>query len=361
MIIFTIIIFFALLALLILVHEFGHFVVARRAGIRVDEFGLGFPPKVFSFLRKGTRFSLNMIPLGGFVKIYGEEGEGRGEPDSFSSKSVGARIAVVLAGVAMNFLFAAIVLSFGFWYGLPGAVEGDSGLKTRDVRVTIVGVAPNSPAAAAGLKIGDSISAFSTGGLKTEVAETKEAQDFIVAHKGQEITMLIKRGDETIEKKVMPRVEAPEGQGALGVALEKTGIISYSWYRAPIEGVKAVVNLTRLFVSTFYAIIVNLTVHGVMTAEVAGPVGIGVLTYQVTQLGFAYLIQFAAILSINLGIINAFPFPALDGGRAIFLLLEALKGSPVAPKYERVIHTAGFVLLIFLMILVTARDVIKLF
>src|SRR3990167_1797693 len=124
--------------------------------------------------------------------------------------------------------------------------------------------------------------------------------------------MLIKRGDEAIEKKVTPRVEAPEGQGALGVALEKTGIISYPWYRAPIEGVKAVVSLTWLFVSTFYAIIVNLTVHGVMTAEVAGPVGIGALTYQVTQLGFAYLIQFAAILSINLAIINAFPFPALD-------------------------------------------------
>ena len=145
------------------------------------------------------------------------------------------------------------------------------------------------------------------------------------------------------------------------MALEKTGIISYPWYRAPIEGVKAVISLTWLFISAFYAIIVNLTVHGVMTAEVAGPVGIGVLTHQVTQLGFAYLIQFAAILSINLAIINAFPFPALDGGRAVFLLLEALKGSPVAPKYERVIHTTGFVLLIFLMILVTARDVIKLF
>ena len=361
MIILTIIIFLALLALLIVAHEFGHFVAARRAGIRVDEFGLGFPPQVFSFLRKDTQFSLNIIPLGGFVKIYGEEGEGRGEPDSFSSKSVGARMAVVLAGVTMNFLFAVIILSFGFWYGLPGAVEGDSGLKTRDVRVTIVGVAPDSPAAAAGLKIGDAISAFSADGLKTEVAGTKSAQDFIAEHKGQEIMMFIKRGDEAIKKKVTPRVEAPEGQGALGVALEKTGIISYPWYRAPVEGVKAVVNLTWLFVSTFYAIIVNLTVHGVMTAEVAGPVGIGVLTYQVTQLGFAYLIQFAAILSINLGIINAFPFPALDGGRFIFLLIEAIKGSPVNVKFEQMAHRVGFALLILLMILVTARDVIKLF
>ena len=150
MIILTIIIFLAILALLILVHEFGHFYAARRAGIRVDEFGLGFPPKAFSFLRKGTVFSVNLIPLGGFVKIYGEEGEGRGEPDSFSSKSVAARIGVVLAGVAMNFILAAVLLSFGFWYGLPGAVEGNDGLKVRDVRVTIGGVAPDSPAAAAG-------------------------------------------------------------------------------------------------------------------------------------------------------------------------------------------------------------------
>lgn len=361
MIIITIIIFLAILALLIVVHELGHFVAARKAGIRVDEFGLGFPPKAFAVKKNGTEYSLNWIPLGGFVKIFGEEGEGRGESDSFASKPVLARMAVILAGVTMNFVLAILILSFGFWYGLPGSVEGNSGVKARDVGVSIVEVAPRSPAEAAGIKIGDMISAFEFGGVKTEVNEVKQAQDFIGEHKGVEFTMFIKRGNEIAEKNVTPRIDAPQGQGALGVGLEKTGIISYPWYRAPIEGVKAVVGLTWLFISTFYVILKNLIIHGAVTADIAGPVGIGVITRQVTQLGFSYILNFAAILSINLAIINAIPFPALDGGRFLFLLIEAIKGSPVNQKFEQIVHRAGFALLIFLMILVTVRDVIKLF
>lgn len=357
----TILLFFGILATLILVHEWGHFMVARKAGIRVDEFGFGFPPKLFSVKKGETTYSMNAVPLGGFVKIYGEEGEGENEPESFSAKPVSIRMAVVLAGVTMNFLLAIALLSFGFWYGLPEVIDDTSTYQTRDAKVMIMQIAPDSPAAAAGIKVGDAIIAASFRDVKTDISGVKEAQDAISSHKGEEFSLFIQRGDEVIEKKVTPRKEAPKDQGALGVVLEKTAIVAYPWYRAIEKGVVAAFSMTWVFLTSFFAIIVHLVREGKLIADIAGPVGIGALTHQVTQLGLSYVIQFAAILSINLTIINALPFPALDGGRFIFLAIEKVKGSPVSRQYERVVHMAGFAILITLMVVVTARDIAKLF
>ncbi len=354
--------FIALLAALILIHEWGHFFVARKAGIRVDEFGLGFPPKAFSVKKGETEYSVNWVPLGGFVKIYGENGEGVGDPNSFGSKPLWVRIAVVLAGVAMNFLLGIMFLALGFWSGLPQVIDEDTTTyAARDVKVTVLQVAPASPAEAAGLKIGDSVSMIKSTGGETPIAEVATLQEVIAAHKGEEVTLVLQRGRETIEKTLVPRTEVPEDQGPLGVVIEKTGIVSYPWYRAPIEGTKAAFSLSWLFISTFAEIIWNLITQGRLIAEIAGPVGIGALTYQVTQLGLPYVIQFAAIISLNLAIINAIPFPALDGGRILFLVIEGVKGSPVSQRAEGIAHTAGFVFLIALMVLVTARDIAKLF
>lgn len=361
MIALTILLFIGILALLIVTHEWGHFIVARKSGIRVDEFGFGFPPKIISIKKGLTEYSLNLIPLGGFVKIHGEEGEGKGEPDSFASRSVPTRIAVVLAGVTMNFLLAMVLLSFGFWYGLPRVVDEHTGYDVRAAKVTILQVAPGSPAAQAGITIGDAIIGASFSGTSADINEVKAAQDYIYAHRGQEFTIVLARGNERLEKKVTPRMEVPPQEGALGVVLEKTGIVSYPWYRAIPEGVKATVSMTGTFLKTFYTILAHLVTEGKLVADIAGPVGIGALTYQVTQLGFSYIIQFAAILCINLAIINSLPFPALDGGRFIFLLIEGIKGSPVSRRFEYIVHTAGFALLIMLMVVVTVRDVVKLF
>lgn len=357
----TILLFFGILATLILVHEWGHFMVARKAGIRVDEFGFGFPPKLFSVKKGETTYSMNAVPLGGFVKIYGEEGEGENEPESFSAKPVSIRMAVVLAGVTMNFLLAIALLSFGFWYGLPEVVDDANAKTVRDARVMIMQVSPDSPAAAADIKVGDAIIGASFGGAKSDIHEVKEAQDAISSHKGEEFTLVIRRGEEVIEKTVTPRTEAPKDQGALGVVLEKTAIVSYPWYRAIEKGVVAAFAMTWAFLTAFSSIIAHLVTEGRLIADIAGPVGIGALTHQVSQLGLSYIIQFAAILSINLTIINALPFPALDGGRAIFLAIEGVKGSPISRRYERVVHMAGFAILITLMVVVTARDIAKLF
>ena len=173
--------------------------------------------------------------------------------------------------------------------------------------------------------------------------------------------MVVDRGKTPLEMKMTPRSEVPLDQGPLGIVIEKTGIVSYPWYRAPVEGTKATFLLSWLFISTFAEIIWNLVTQGRLIAEIAGPVGIGALTYQVTQLGFSYVIQFAAIISLNLAIINALPFPALDGGRFLFLFIEGLKGSPVSQKVEKIAHVTGFMILMTLMVLVTARDIARLF
>ncbi|MBI1754983.1 site-2 protease family protein [Candidatus Azambacteria bacterium] len=362
MILFTIVIFVALLAALILLHEWGHFFVARKSGIRVDEFGIGFPPKAFSVKYGGTEYSVNWVPLGGFVKIHGEDGDvGAGDPDSFGAKPLWVRMGVILAGVGMNFLTAIVLLSFGFWYGLPQVVDENVPYAVRDVKVTVLQVAPNSPAEHAGIKIGDAVKQIRAGAVETAIEDTKTLQDTVAAHKGEEIVVVLTRGKEIMEKKITPRKETLEGQGPLGVVIDKTGIVSYPWYLAPVEGVKTTFSLGWLFLSTFGTVMWGLFTHGKMIADISGPVGIGALTYQVTQLGFSYVIQFAAIISLNLAIINALPIPALDGGRFLFLLIEGIKGSPVSQRYEKVAHAVGFMVLIALMIAVTVRDVMKLF
>ncbi len=361
MILITIVLFLTLLSALVLIHEWGHFFAARKAGIRVDEFGLGFPPKAFSMKKGETEYSINWVPLGGFVKIYGEDGDGAGDPDSFGAKRLWVRMAVVCAGVAMNFLCAIVLLSFGFWYGIPQVIQKDAPYAAREVKVTVLHIAPGSPAELAGIKIGDAIMKIRAGTKEVAITDAKALQDAVAEHKGEEIVVAVSRGKEYMEKKIVPRTDALEGEGPLGVAIDTTGIVSYPWHRAPIEGVKTAFSLAWLFLSTFGAVLWSLFRHGTMIADISGPVGIGALTYQVTQLGFSYFIHFAAIISLNLAIINALPIPALDGGRFLFLLIEGIKGSPVSRRFEKIAHTAGFAVLIALMIAVTVRDVIKLF
>ncbi len=357
----SIIVFIVILALLVLVHEWGHFKAARKFGIRVDEFGFGFPPKIWGKKYGETEYTINWIPLGGFVKIFGENREGAGEPDSFVSKPIWQRMIVIVAGVVMNWVLAAILLTIGFWYGLPQQVTDQNIDRARDVNVIITQISPDSPADIAGLKMGDSIKKLSINNEEVIISDTKDVSEFIGSYKGKEITAEIKRGDELMSVNLTPRVEVPDGDGPVGIALAKVGIVSSEWYMAPIDGIKATAMYTVLFVSGFYDIIKNLIVSGEAGADVAGPIGIGQLTYQFTQMGIPYLIQFAALLSINLAIINLLPIPALDGGRFVFLVIEAIKRSPVSQKIEMGFQAFGVALLILLMIWVTIKDIARLF
>ena len=358
----TIIVFILILGVLIFAHELGHFISAKKAGVKVEEFGFGFPPRIFAFKKGETTYSLNAIPVGGFVKIFGEEGDRKSRSKfAFYNKPIWQRAIILVMGVVMNLVVAAILLSIVHGLGVPTFVEQGQEANYRNVQIQIVETAKDSPAEKAGIKIGDTILSLSYGGEKVVIKEIEDVQKFVAFHAGQEITMEIQRGKTFLQKNLIARVSPPKEEGALGIAMAKTGLVSYPWYMAILKGFETTGKLFITMISLFWLLIKTLILKGTMIGEIAGPVGIATITFQMVQLGWTYVLQFAAILSINLVLLNILPFPALDGGRLLFLLIEKIKGKPIQFKTERLANTLGFAILIALMILVTARDVIKLF
>lgn len=347
----TLLIFILILGILVLAHEWGHFIAAKKSGLTVEEFGFGFPPRIFSWKVNETIYSINLLPLGGFVKILGEDGSETDSHKSFSSKSAGIRSLIAAAGVTMNFLLGALLLIIGFYVGLPQVLDKENETIAKNVQIQIIAINHNSPAEEENLKLGDSIENFT---------EISMLQDFINQNKGKEINLKIKRGQENLEIKTTPRINPPEGEGALGIALVKTGIVSYPWYESVWLGIKSSFIITWEIIKGFFELIKNLLTAGKVPQEVAGPVGIAVLAGQAINLGFIYLLQLVALISLNLAVLNLIPFPALDGGRLLFLAIEKIKGSKVNPKIENAIHSVGIVLLLALVTLITYRDILKL-
>ncbi len=372
----AIIVFIIILGVLVFVHELGHFITARRNGIKAEEFGFGFPPRIFGFIKdektgkykfvpgnkeiksQQTVYSINWIPLGGFVRIKGENGGNKEEKDSFAGKSAWIRIKVLAAGVTMNFILAWILISIVFMIGAPETVGLGSG--STNLKIQIASVANNSPASLAKLEVGDEI--FKTqknlAGKKIDIKDIKDLQKYINTNKGRKIALTIKRGNEKMQFAIVPRIKTPKNQGSLGISLVETSLVKYSWYNAIWTGLKTTGEITWAILIAFGGIIKGLFLGQGVGADVAGPVGIAVMTKQVTEMGISYILQFAALLSINLGIINILPIPALDGGRILFILIEKIKGSPVNQKLEQTFHTVGFLILILLLIVVSFRDVL---
>ena len=356
----TLIIFILVLGVLILAHEWGHFIIAKRSGLTVEEFGFGFPPRIFSIKRGETLYSINLLPLGGFVKILGEDGTGLENPKSFSSKSVGIRSLITISGVFMNFLLAAFLLVIGFYIGLPQIIDKNNEALAKNVEIQIIAVSNDSPAEKSGIKMGDVIKYIKSENKNVTINEISILQENINNRKGKEITIAIQRGKEMLEINAVPRINPPEGEGALGIALAKTGIISYSWYKSFWLGIKSAFVISWEIIKGFGGLLKNLITSGKIPQDISGPVGIAVLTNQAATLGFIYLLQLVAIISLNLAVLNLIPFPALDGGRLLFLGIEKIKGSKVNPKVENAVHSVGIVLLLALVILITYRDIIKL-
>lgn len=340
------------LSVLVFVHELGHFVMAKRAGMKVEEFGFGFPPRMMGFQKGETTYSINWIPFGGFVKILGEDGSSA-DPRSFTAKKFLPRVGVIVAGVVMNFIMAVFVFMLINMIGSRVLVEDSNASQVRDViEVQIIQVAANSPAQAAGLKVFDEVVDFGS------IVET---QNYIAAHKGQEITFHIKRNGQPLSLQMTPRLNPPAGQGALGIQLGRTGQISYAWYEAIWQGIKdAGYGLWSIIVG-FGVLFKNLFTTGKAGVELAGPLGIAKITGDAASLGFSYLLRIMAFLSLNLAVINIVPFPALDGGRLLFLIIEKIKGSPLPKRLEQGMNTAGFVLLLLLMFFITTKDVLNFF
>src|SRR3989339_410177 len=361
--IFTLIIFILILAILVLAHELGHFWIARRAGVRVDEFGFGFPPRIFKWQGKKTLYSINLIPIGGFVKIHGEQGEGKGDADSFASKGAGRRALILVAGVAMNFVLAMVLLGIGNMIGLPTSLEDAnlSGGIVKSQKIQVIEVVKNSPAEEIGLKTGDEIKSLESPSGKKYPANADEVSSFIMKNVEQGILLEVQRGKDILKLSFMPRPNPPEGEGPLGVLLTNTAIVSFSWWKAIYYGIKDTVNLTIFIVSALGKIIYLAFIGQPVGEVLTGPVGIYNITSQAAGMGFIYILNLTALLSINLGLVNVLPFPALDGGRLLFLAVEKIKGSPINQKIENIIHTIGFAILIILMLFITWNDIAKIF
>ena len=341
----TIVAFLVVLAVLIIAHELGHFATAKAFGVRVDEFGVGFPPRLLSIKRGETRYSLNAIPLGGFVKMAGEV-DPEASPRSLASKSIGVRILVLGTGSLMNALLPLLLFSIAFM--VPhNIVTG---------QVLVEEIALNSPAAMAGIQSGDTIISINEKTLNNTIELSREIQ----LNLGKEVTMVINHSDLTTEEvQLTPRWRPPEGQGAIGILVKTSNptVVSQSepFWRAIPLGVKECIETFVLFKNAIISLFI-----GTVSLQLAGPVGIAQMTGEVARAGISPLLEFAAFLSINLAIINIFPLPALDGGRIVFVLLEWIRrGKRISPKTEGLIHGIGFVLLMAAILAITYQDIIR--
>ena len=359
----TLIIFLAVISVLVFVHEAGHFVMAKRAGMKVEEFGFGFPPRIWSKRKGGTLYSINAIPFGGFVRIFGEEGEHRRESGSFGHGSFWAKFSVIVAGVTMNFVFAVLLMMLVNFMGLRiGVFDETTSLRASDKRIEILQVAPGSPAEKASLRPLDEIRGFQVAGGPVISTDTPEkVQDFAYGHAGQSVTMIIRRGSTDLKVPLQLRPTNPTGEGPIGIALALTGIIRYSWYESIWRGIISAALLFWATLVGYWGLLSSLFRSGHLAADVSGPIGIATMTGQAARVGFNYLIQFVAMISINLAVLNILPFPALDGGRLVLVLAEKIRGRPLAHRIEDTINSLGFLVLIALMVAVTIKDIVKFF
>jgi len=336
----TILIFLAILGLLVFVHELGHFITAKLSKVQVDEFAFGFPPRLASVQRGETRYSINSIPIGGYVKMAGEEDPSL--PRSFASKRARTRLLILCSGSLMNALLPILLFSLAFM--IPQHVDvGD---------VTVTEVAEGSPAAQAGLQQGDIIRSFD--GHK--ISNGGDLLYQIQLHLGSEVTMVVEREGVSRTVSLVPRWKPPEGQGPTGITTELKNVSqtseSYAPWRAVPKAAGTYGDTMVLFKNE-----VESWFKG-RHPEVSGPVGIADLTGEVAKGGPSPLFSFTAILSINLAIVNMLPIPGLDGGRIFFVLLEKVRGGKrISPQKEGLTHLIGFAILIMFILMVSYFDV----
>lgn len=355
----TIIAFILILGLLVLVHEFGHFIAAKKNGVYVEEFGFGYPPKLFSFRFKNTLYSINLLPLGGFVKLYGEEA---GELDAekttkkipsnqaFTNKKPWQKIVILCSGVLGNFLLGWFLISILFIQGIP--------TPTKDV--IIDRVTAHSPAQIAGLKPKDILLEIKVNGQIFKLKSTNDLIDLSKKYAGQEFAIKIKRtGIEKIIS-IIPRKNPPAGQGPLGIVVTSFIEKRYPWYQAPFFGLVEAFNITSKIITELGKTLFQLITFKKPQIDVAGPIGIAQFTGQAIKFGRNAVLEFIALLSLNLAVLNILPFPALDGGRLVFVVYEWISKKRVNKNLEKYLNLAGFSLLILLALLVSVSDVIKL-
>ncbi|HEY4517931.1 MAG TPA: site-2 protease family protein, partial [Candidatus Paceibacterota bacterium] len=311
----NIIVFLVILVVLILVHEFGHFLVAKWAKIRVDEFGIGFPPRLFGRKFNGTLYSVNALPLGGFVKIFGEDPDesstnGPDRNKSFVHKPKLVQAAVLVAGIAGNIALAWFLLSVGFIAGMPTAVEDASGRTLTEVHLAATSILPNSPAEIGGLKLGDTLLKLQTESAAVTLVKAGDVSTFVIAHPDEALRVtVLRQGVEQVltlhSKKGV--ISSEPAVPAIGVAIGEIGTLQLSVPQALLEGAKTTVHLTEATVTGIYSFLQKIFIGQGNFSEVTGPIGIVGMVGDASTFGFIYLLSFAALTSINLAVINLLP------------------------------------------------------
>ncbi|MBM3173027.1 MAG: RIP metalloprotease RseP [Chloroflexi bacterium] len=340
----SIVSFLGILLALVFAHEFGHFITAKMARVKVEEFGIGFPPKLFSFKRGETVYSLNAIPLGGFTKLVGEEDPST--PGSLASKSIPVRFLVLTAGSLMNIILPIFLLTMS--YLIPHDIMQE--------KVLIKDVATGSPAQIAGIEPGDTVLKINN----RKVINRADVSYLIHLNLGSEVNILIQKQDQSLKViAVKPRWNPPAGQGAIGIAItgmESTKIReSYPAWEALPLGIRHCWEILVLFRNEVTSWFVRQT-----APQLTGPVGIATITGEVAKGGISPLLAFAALISINLAVINLFPFPGLDGGRLVFLFIEWIRhGKRISPKKEGLVHLIGLITLILLIVAISYFDIMR--
>ena len=349
--------FILVLGILIIAHELGHFVAAKLSGVKVLEFAVGFPPRLLSFKKKETQYTIGALPLGGYVKMLGEEDVSQ-DPRSFGRAKPWKRLIISIAGVAMNVVLAWIILTIGFSVGMSSIATDSASIPGKIIKseVVLAGIEKDSAAEKADLKAGDVLESGSINGAVTKFTNSAQFDSYSSDNAGKTIDLVVKRNNDELTKSIAFSGQKDE---ALGVALADNIVVRVPWYKAPIVALRETYSILKVTAQFFQDFVHQIFTHGTVSQNVGGPVAIYVYTGMAVKAGWMIFIQYIALLSINLAFINILPFPALDGGRALFIILESIfRRRVVKEEIENIIHLAGFVVLILLVILITYRDVL---
>jgi regulator of sigma E protease len=358
----SVIIFLLVLFVLILVHEWGHYITAKKTGMRVDEFGIGFPPKLFGIRKGETEYTFNALPIGGFVRIYGEDPtqvEDLDRDRSFGARPKWAQAIVLVAGVTMNMLFAWLLLVTTFMIGIPTAVEeAEAG---PGAQLLVQSVLSDGPAAA--LPPGTFVTTISNDTDTVTDPTLSEFQEFVATNPDVSLTVQYETGDQVGSVAITPMTgvipDNPE-QPAVGVVLAMVETVSYGLIESLERGTARTVEQTAAIFTGLTSLISQSIMGTADYTQVAGPVGIVSLIGDAASYGIVALLTFTAVISINLAIINLLPIPALDGGRLVFVAIEAITGRTIAPIWTARVNLVGFILLMLLMVAVTYNDILRL-
>ncbi len=359
----TIVVFILILALLVLIHELGHFLAAKKNGILVEEFGFGFPPRIFSFRKGETLYTINLLPIGGFVKLYGEEYHEEGAKNkkgdkplagrdrAFIYKSPAQKAFVIIAGVMGNFLLAWVLISYLFTQGVP----------TPTNNVIVEQSQPGSPAELAQLQPGDVIKTLTVGANIYPLKSTNELISLSKQFSGKRVIFTVVSKGEERNVMIVPRLSPPKGEGPLGVVITSYEVKKYRWYEAPFYGLGHSFTITQKIITELGKTAFNFFTFQKTNVDVAGPIGIARYTGQAIKFGSNAVLELTALLSLNLAVINIFPFPALDGGRLMFVLYEWVTKKRVNKNVEKNVNIFGMITLLTLAALITVSDIVKLF